>query len=72
MRTDKENTDDLRKEYDFRSLEGGVRGKHFKRASAGTNLVLTKQSKNMRAGPDMQFCMMNPVAEISGSPTNVD
>ena len=40
MRTDKENTDDLRKEYDFKSLEGGVRGKHFKRASAGTNLVL--------------------------------
>jgi hypothetical protein len=39
-RTDKKNTDELREEYDFRSLEGGVRGKLFKNVSAGTNLVL--------------------------------
>ncbi len=39
-KTDKKNTDELREEYDFRSLEGGVRGKHFKNVSAGTNLVL--------------------------------
>lgn len=32
--------DELRQEYDFSSLEGGVRGKHHKSASAGTNLVL--------------------------------
>jgi hypothetical protein len=37
---DKKSIDELREEYDFRSLEGGVRGKHFKTASAGTNLVL--------------------------------
>jgi len=37
---DKENTDELREEYDFQSLEGGVRGKHFKLASTDTNLVL--------------------------------
>lgn len=36
----KKNTDELREEYDFRSLEGGIRGKHFDTASAGTNLVL--------------------------------
>jgi len=39
-RLDKEKVDELREEYDFRSLEGGVRGKHFKRASADAKLVL--------------------------------
>jgi hypothetical protein len=39
-RADNETTDVLREEYDFTSLKGGVRGKHFKSASAGTNLVL--------------------------------
>jgi hypothetical protein len=39
-RVNKENNDELREEYDFRSLQGGVRGKHHRRASAGTNLVL--------------------------------
>jgi len=32
-------TDDLRSEYDFSKLKGGVRGKYAKRFSAGTNLV---------------------------------
>jgi hypothetical protein len=32
--------DDLRKEYDLSKLEGGVRGKCYRRATAGTNLVL--------------------------------
>jgi hypothetical protein len=32
--------DDLRKEYDLSKLEGGVRGKYYRRATAGTNLVL--------------------------------
>jgi hypothetical protein len=32
--------DQLRAEYDLSKLEGKVRGKHFKSASAGTNLVL--------------------------------
>ncbi len=31
---------DLRPEYDFPSLKGGVRGKYFKRVMAGSNLVL--------------------------------
>ena len=30
----------LRREYDLSKLGGGVRGKYFKRYSAGTNLVL--------------------------------
>ena len=32
--------DDLRAEYDPSELKGGVRGKHFRRYQAGTNLVL--------------------------------
>lgn len=32
--------DDLRPEYDLSKLKGGVRGKYYKRAIAGTNLVL--------------------------------
>jgi hypothetical protein len=33
-------TDDLRPEYDLSKLKGGVRGKHFQRYQAGTNLAL--------------------------------
>ena len=32
--------DDLRREYDLSTLKGGVRGKYYKRAIGGTNLVL--------------------------------
>ena len=34
------STDDLRDEYDFSTLPGGVRGKYYERAKEGTNLVL--------------------------------
>jgi hypothetical protein len=36
----KPRPDNLRDEYDFGVLARGVRGKYFRRASAGTNLVL--------------------------------
>jgi hypothetical protein len=32
--------DDLRPEYDLSQLKGGVRGKYYRRAAAGMNLVL--------------------------------
>ena len=32
--------DELRQEYDLSRLQGGVRGKYYSRANAGTNLVL--------------------------------
>ena len=32
--------DDLRPEYDLTRLAGGVRGKYYRQAMAGTNLVL--------------------------------
>jgi len=35
-----ETQDDLRAEYDFSSMSGGVRGKYFDRANKGSNLVL--------------------------------
>jgi hypothetical protein len=34
--------DELRREYDLSRLEGGVRGKYYRRAIAGTNLVLVE------------------------------
>ena len=34
------NEDELRGEYDFSQLEGGVRGKYAAQYQAGTNLVL--------------------------------
>lgn len=36
----KRRGDDLRPEYDLARLKGGVRGKYYQRATAGTNLVL--------------------------------
>jgi hypothetical protein len=33
-------TDELRREYDLSLLKGGVRGKYYRRAIQGTNLVL--------------------------------
>ena len=38
--TDAEMEDDLRPEYDFAKLKGGVKGKYVERYKAGTNLVL--------------------------------
>jgi hypothetical protein len=47
----KRRSDDLRPEYDLASLKGGVRGKYYKQASAGTNLVLLEPDV-ARAFPD--------------------
>jgi hypothetical protein len=37
---DSEMDDELRPEYDFSQLQGGVRGKYVERYRKGTNLVL--------------------------------
>jgi hypothetical protein len=37
---DTEMEDELRPEYDFSRLSGGIRGKYVERYRAGTNLVL--------------------------------
>jgi hypothetical protein len=36
----KKTTDELQAEYDLSKLKGGVRGKYYQQATAGTNLVL--------------------------------
>lgn len=36
----KKSNDDMRPEYDLSKLKGGVRGKYYRQATAGTNLVL--------------------------------
>lgn len=36
----KRTGDDLRTEYDLSQFKGGVRGKYYRQATAGTNLVL--------------------------------
>ncbi len=45
--------DDLRPEYDLSQLKGGVRGKYYKRAIAGTNLVLIEPDL-AKAFPDAE------------------
>ena len=47
----KRRSDELRPEYDLASLKGGVRGKYYKGATAGTNLVLLEPDV-ARAFPD--------------------
>lgn len=39
MNKDNKPADDLRQEYDFSKMKGGVRGKYAERYRAGTNLV---------------------------------
>jgi len=40
MENNHELEDELRPEYDFSKMKGGVRGKYVERYQAGTNLVL--------------------------------
>ena len=47
----KKMPDELRAEYDLSQLKGGVRGKYYKRAMAGTNLVLIEPAL-AKAFPD--------------------
>ena len=39
-KVESEEEDDLRPEYDFSQMKGGVRGKYVERYRQGTNLVL--------------------------------
>ncbi len=45
--------DDLRPEYDLSQLKGGVRGKYYRQATAGTNLVLI-EPEVARVFPDTE------------------
>ena len=46
-------SDELRPEYDLARLKGGVRGKYYKQATVGTNLVLLEPDV-ARAFPDSE------------------
>ena len=39
-KANRKSANDMRPEYDFASMKGGVRGKYIKQYRAGTNLVL--------------------------------
>ena len=39
-KSNQNSANDMRPEYDFASMKGGVRGKYVKRYRAGTNLIL--------------------------------
>lgn len=39
-KANRKTANDMRPEYDFASMQGGVRGKYAKRYRAGTNLIL--------------------------------
>jgi hypothetical protein len=41
-KTNSNLSDELRPEYDFASMKGGVRGKYVKRFREGTNIVLVQ------------------------------
>lgn len=45
--------DDLEPEYDLTQLKGGVRGKYYRQAMAGTNLVLI-EPELMKVFPDTE------------------
>jgi hypothetical protein len=49
----KSDDDTLRREHDLSRLKGGVRGKYYRRATAGTNLVLIEPDL-ARLFPDSQ------------------
>ena len=42
MKKANNDNDDLRPDYDFASMKGGVRGKYFRRFREGTNIVLVE------------------------------
>ena len=42
-KTNRVPADDMRPEYDFASMKGGVRGKYARRAQEVTNIVLIEQ-----------------------------
>ena len=66
--------DDLRPEYDLTKLTGGVRGKYYQRARAGTNLVLVEPDL-AKAFPDANSvnralrALLSAVGATTGSST---
>lgn len=69
----KRHADELRPEYDLSKLKGGVRGKYYHQALAGTNLVLI-EPELAEVFPDTESVnralrMLADTAEAAAGPT---
>lgn len=65
----KRERDELRPEYDFSKMQGGVRGKYVQRYRQGTNLVLLERDvanvfPNDRAVNETLRAVMNAAAKL--------
>ena len=58
---------ELRPEYDLSKLKGGVRGKYYRQATAGTNLVLIEPELTTLF-PDTE-CALRLLADSAASAT---
>lgn len=78
-KADSEMEDELRPEYDFSQLEGGVKGKYVERYRAGTNLVRldpdvaqafpTENDVNQALRMLMQIAQRQSVSQPTRSPS---
>ena len=57
----KRTNNDLRPEYGLSRLKGGVRGKYFEQATAGTNLILIEPELAAKA----PFLRLRPDGEVA-------
>jgi len=69
-KTGRRKADELRPEYDFANLRGGVRGKYVQRYRQGTNLALLDRDvaevfPNDRAVNEALRAVMNAAAKVS-------
>ena len=65
--------DELRPEYDLSQLKGGVRGKYYRQASAGSNLILIEPelAEVFRDGESVNRALrlLVDTAQAAASPT---
>ena len=69
-KTGRRKADELRPEYDFANLRGGMRGKYVQRYRQGTNLALLDRDvaevfPNDRAVNEALRAVMNAAAKVS-------
>ncbi len=69
-KTGRRKADELRPEYDFANLRGGVRGKYVQRYRQGTNLALLDRDvaevfRNDRAVNEALRAVMNAAVKVS-------
>lgn len=74
-KTGRRKADELRPEYDFANLRGGVRGKYVQRYRQGTNLALLDRDvaevfPNDRAVNEALRAVMNAAVRVSRRPPN--